>query len=619
MHFDGDWVDQKGSTPVVGSSALLAGSSRFGKGSAYFNAVTASTSYVKVPPYNGNLNFGSGDFTIEFQLFVSSLNTRMVLSMGNYGVENHMTFDMASGAPQLWFNPTGNTAGGQGMATFTSNPVVNQWNHIAIVKASGVFKVYINGTSVGTYTDAVGPWNTSLGLFIGSVAHTTPNYNGVFGIDELRVSKTARYTANFTPPVGAFAPNGVSAAPHYDPLKDYVKVLCHLDNTGYDIKAHTVSGSPTFSTNGKFGGYSLSAYYDLATSSDLGVGLGDFTIEVQFYFTATVSSWLFWTSTSGNGFDLCYNGSAFILYLTSSYTFTSPGISLNTWHHLAVVRDGTKARMYLDGVQIGTEQTLTATSISNTALRVGSQFNNNYGIDSNKLMDELRITLGCRYYGNFAPPMQPFQSTLCETDPSFSYVKVLMHFDDNLTDVKGHSTTGNAMYSAGRYGKGMVAVNPATIAAHTDLNMGTGDFTVEAWIRFNFTVAGYADRIFCIGLNGVAGAIALVLNTSNQARVDVGASTVITGTTNLGDDLWHHVAVTRQGASMKLWVDGTQQGSTVTDSTNLTSSTGLEICGDSSLGSTALFGGYIDDFRITKGLARYTSAFTRPQAPFPNS
>jgi hypothetical protein len=87
----------------------------------------------------------------------------------------------------------------------------------------------------------------------------------------------------------------------------------------------------------------------------------------------------------------------------------------------------------------------------------------------------------------------------------------------------------------------------------------------------------------------------------------------ITGST-LSINTWYFIAVTRSSTSTKLFVNGTQSGSTYTDSTNYTSSSNPLV---GALFDGYSLNGYIDDFRITKGYARYTSNFTPPTSAFP--
>ncbi len=82
---------------------------------------------------------------------------------------------------------------------------------------------------------------------------------------------------------------------------------------------------------------------------------------------------------------------------------------------------------------------------------------------------------------------------------------------------------------------------------------------------------------------------------------------------------WYHIAVCRASGSTKMFINGTQTGSTYTDANNYGTSAPLGIGTYWSAGSpvtTLTLNGYIDDLRITKGYARYTSNFTPPTTTF---
>jgi hypothetical protein len=85
--------------------------------------------------------------------------------------------------------------------------------------------------------------------------------------------------------------------------------------------------------------------------------------------------------------------------------------------------------------------------------------------------------------------------------------------------------------------------------------------------------------------------------------------------TSLSLNTWYHVAVSREGNVHRLFLNGTLEGST-TQSYNV-SSTSVSYIGTNqyALGaSNRSFYGYIQDFRVSKYLARYTSNFTPPSA-----
>jgi hypothetical protein len=90
------------------------------------------------------------------------------------------------------------------------------------------------------------------------------------------------------------------------------------------------------------------------------------------------------------------------------------------------------------------------------------------------------------------------------------------------------------------------------------------------------------------------------------------AATRITSGAVLLANTWAHVALTRSGTSMRLFINGVQVGGTYSSAANF--SDGLCVIGKESTSAINWFSGYMDEFRVTKGVARYTSAFTPPAA-----
>ena len=137
-------------------------------------------------------------------------------------------------------------------------------------------------------------------------------------------------------------------------------------------------------------------------------------------------------------------------------------------------------------------------------------------------------------------------------------------------------------------------------------NFGTGDFTVEAWI--------YLPTVTNVGIIGFgSGGFFVQINTStnihiSQANVvDLGDFTISPA---ISANTWYHLAMTRSGTSMRAFINGIQQGSTLTNSTNFTATNATIVGGHP--GPIILYSGYMDDLRVTRGYARYTSNFTPP-------
>jgi len=155
----------------------------------------------------------------------------------------------------------------------------------------------------------------------------------------------------------------------------------------------------------------------------------------------------------------------------------------------------------------------------------------------------------------------------------------------------------------------------AIAEASGSFTFGTDNFTIEFWFYpSNLTgVAVIADWRNVAG--GQAGCLTLYRNSADLYFFE--SNTRIFAASALTNTVFQHIALCRGSNSTRLFVNGIQVGSTYTDTTSYVAplSGSIYIGGLVNTVSTA---GYIDDLRITKGVARYTSNFTPPTAPFPD-
>jgi hypothetical protein len=144
---------------------------------------------------------------------------------------------------------------------------------------------------------------------------------------------------------------------------------------------------------------------------------------------------------------------------------------------------------------------------------------------------------------------------------------------------------------------------------------GSGDFTIEFWgyilqttpeqMFIDWRPAGTQTTQPLIYVTS-AGVLAYYVNAANR----------ITGAT-LSTSTWYHIAVSRSGTSTKMFLNGTQTGSTWTDTTVYTNVAGRPVISlDGNTTNSGYLNGNIDDLRITKGVARYTANFTAPTTAF---
>jgi len=155
-----------------------------------------------------------------------------------------------------------------------------------------------------------------------------------------------------------------------------------------------------------------------------------------------------------------------------------------------------------------------------------------------------------------------------------------------------------------------------TIPNDPDFRFGTGDFTVE-WFQYQTASIGSAQRIFSIG-SFPSASIAVSEEGSLTSRIFYawvsGANAIASNLDVTG--AWNHFAICRSGTNLRVFRNGTQIGTTLTNSTNFNDTTNvLAIANESSPSAIASFNGYITNFHWVKGTALYTANFTRPSAP----
>ena len=179
------------------------------------------------------------------------------------------------------------------------------------------------------------------------------------------------------------------------------------------------------------------------------------------------------------------------------------------------------------------------------------------------------------------------------------------------------ATTGGPTVSTSGSGSisftGSTSVYLSTATNTSSFAFGTGDFTVEFWLYVNSsggTYTVYDGR--ALGVNDLSPTIFL---SSGNISYYTNGSTAINGAF-LGATTWYHIAVCRTGTSTKLYVNGTQSGSTYTDSNNYINTSSRPFIGSGSIvvGQNPL-NGYMTNIRIVKGVCVYTGTFTPPTNP----
>lgn len=511
----------------------------------------------------------------------------------------------------------------------------NTWIHFAVVRTSGTCQIYINGVASGSsasYSDDF----TSTTRSIGRNSTAGNFYTGY--ISNLREVTSALYSGTFTPSTTALtAVSGTTL------LTCQSNRFVDNSSNAYTI---TATGTPSVQRFNPFGAstaYSTSViggsgYFDGSgdyltwpSGSSVAFGTGNFTVECWVYLGATpTTNFLFdfrdasnttapaflWGNTNSGVLDWTQNAA-------SGPTVTSTGATwnVNTWYHIAYVRNGTTGTIYQNGVSIGSATDSTNYTVTPTTSTIAARYGSPFYEFPNGYISNVRIVKGTAVYtGSFTPPTAPL-TAITNTSLLLSMTNGAIFDNAMMNDLE---TVGNAQISTSvvKFGTGSLAFDGSgdylTVPISPNMSLGTGDFTIECWVRFVANPVGNGQGV-CQLTNGylnstIRGPAYGVESSSGEWTIYYGTTYTQSGVVPT-TGVWYHTAYVRSSGTTKLYVNGTSVIS-VADTTNYTDQY-FTIGGWYS--TAFLLNGYIDDFRITKGYARYTANFTPPTAAFSNT
>jgi len=573
---------------------------------------------------SSDFTFGTGDFTVEFFVFFYSLTSYQTpMSAGYSNDSGGMFIQTGNGDGKFQFRSGGSAL----VSETTSDAEANKWYHIAFSRQSGTLRVYRNGVQTGTASNSTN-LNRTGNILIGSDQDF--NIDGLLSNFRL-VKGTSLYNSNFTPPASALT------------AVTNTKLLTLQSNRFVDNSAsgHTVTPNTGTETIGSFGPFLTSSVYDAAvngassiggyvaaaTSTDWQFGSGNFTVEFWTYPLGT-GSWVIAHGVgdvTGSAISWQYGYGTFDFYYgSSSVSITSPTLTLNSWQHIAVVRNGATITVYKDGVATGTA------NIGSNSLNTGGTSPFYVGAypgaassNINGYLSDVRVVKGTAVYTSaFTPPTAPLTAV--------TNTKLLLNMADgqaidsaaqnNLT-LYGTAKTSTAQYKFGT--ASLLLDGNSDYVAIPAINL-TGSFTLEffaylnAWPNSsNFDMFyGQASSVYMCFTSGINGSgsdrsIQLAYDPSGYSGI-----TQFNVNSAMNSGAWHHVAITKNSSNVHVcYIDGTAVPATNATKANTFFTTGTHFIGRGYSPSYHYFGGYIDDFRISQ-LVRYTSNFTPPTAAF---
>ena len=567
-------------------------------------------------------NFGTNDFTIEAWVYnTSSGDYNNILDTRSGGTANALVFGInVSGYPYYYT--------GTEYASSTTLPL-NTWVHLVLARSGSTIKIFQNGVETLSRTDSSNLTGTSTNLI--TIGRAVQGLGHFFGyLRDLRIVKgTAVYTSAFTPPT-----ERLTAITNTSLLTCHLPYIADGSTNGHSITVNgntkTESFSPyeylTYSATDNGGSIYFDGSGDYLSSTITGPGTGDFTYEFWYYPTnSSFSGTAFNTRSSENsgadGFDLNLTSTSIqatytnVIWLNAS----TSAIKAFSWNHIALVRNSGTVTIYVNGISVGTASQ--TSNFSSTSFNLFANVLNGTGLSGN--VTDFRYATTAVYTSNFTPPTTPLTAitnTSLLLNGTNAGIIDKSQSVQTLTlsgDVKS-STTQTKYLSSSMYFDG--SGDRISFPGNDMVNISSGDFTVEGWVHpttsafikiftmFTTTNANYAGLTF-----GISRTTSTTI-TVECASPSVGGGAAAVSITSSGTALnnaWSHIAFTREGNTFTLWVNGASEG-TATFSGSLYWSPPNVYIGSGNDSAPSYFTGYLSDFRITKGLARYTANFTPP-------
>jgi hypothetical protein len=587
---------------------------------------------------NSALAFGSGDFTFEFWIYITAHTTSDARPLGNNTswAANAWSLHSDHGAHNekfsFWVN---NYSSSAVMLVSTSSSVTNTWTHVAVTRSGNTWRMFINGTQEASQTSSAAiDGGSTDDILIGGSGAANEYINGY--MSNVRVVKgRAVYTSNFTPPTSPLTRTTGGTNPPQGTECSLLTCQSNrfLDSNGPNTPASspltiTPNGSPSVQAFSPFNPsaswsaatYGGSGYFDgsgdyltVPTSSAVAFGTGDFNIEFWIYPTTLSSVYVpFDSRGGGTGIAFYTNGSTINVAVSGTTNwFTGVSLTANTWTHIALSRQSNAVKFFLNGNVAGSSTQ--TTSFGNNTTYIGQD-----SFASNQFwpgyISDVRVVKGAAVYtAAFTPPTAPL-TAITNTSLLLNYTNGGIYDATSKNDLE---TVGDAKISTAqsKWGGSSMAFDGTgdwiQTLAQQNFVFGTGDFTVEFWVYAN-ALSGYQNLFDGRAADGNLFPILWFNNTS----VEFFANGSVRASSTVATSTWYHIALSRSSGSSRLFVNGTQVGSTYADTNNYIAGSTLYI---SRYGPSAAnyLNGYLQDFRVTKGYARYTSNFTPPTAAFP--
>ena len=677
---DTDFSNSAHTLTINGTPTFEGGVKPYGQASNGFDNtgtenITASDS--------ADFDLGSGDFTLEcWVYFPTDPGTNAPYFLSQWDAtsnERGWRFLLRNNNLQFGYTTDG-TLGDITEIDASWNPSATTWYHVAAVRDGTTVRLFVDGTQIGTgsiSTDTV--FNSSALFAIGAPDDTGDTLHAV-NICETRITKgVARYDADgYTVPAIPMPFPGyvIHSTERLDPGLEgtdggdrYFSDVVYLGNMAYDPprddslrKREATDGGAGATqnlTDQNFGAgcreynQATTAYDDIGGGEEFHFGTGDYTIECWVWLDTTGSNqdiitlwdatgaergWMFRFLSSGGLLELLISTNGQVGTVTEAVTGTwSP--STSTWYHVAVSRKDGHTYLFVDGTGIDDAADTNDYWPADTTVRIGSRVTATGSNELDGRVQEVRITKGVgRYTADFTPPTGAFPRWAGNPglrDDAFENVVLLTDMDDDppvdeslsahgaFTESGAISDTSNQRFGSACRDYDTSSADYDELADNTDWEFGSGDFTVECFVRFN-SLTATGDILSKWGNSGDYEWL-LTWDTSTDVLQWWVSTNGTTATERISQSwtpttgVWYHIAISRVSGTTYMYIDGVlQNAGGTTDSTAYDPGNAPLHIGDRDDTSFNLaIQGKVDEVRITKGVGRYDGTnFVPPRIPF---
>lgn len=369
-------------------------------------------------------------------------------------------------------------------------------------------------------------------------------------------------------------------------------------------------------------------------SSDFAFGNGDFTVEF-FVRVPLVGTMVIYDSrpASVTGAYLCIFLNAGIprVHVNAADVISgSTVLVVNQWYHIAVTRSGTSTKLFVNGYQEGATWTDNTVYLNPANRPVLGSNGNNPGVSGfTGHIDEFRISKGvARWTANFVPPGFEYAG-VSRLDDSFT--KSLFHFNGvdasvDSFDESGHIwiNNGNAQLDTAQSKFGVSSLQLdgtgdwTDTLDHPDFAFGSEDFTIDFWFRTganNVYIYGQSDATPTPASISVFGFVTAA-GLFRAAFYSGGSVYFRDSAVAYNNSAWHHYASIRNGNNFYVAIDGTLSAALSVTGLSVNDSAAKFTIGRLGEHTATPFNGHIDEFRISKGIARWTANFTPPSGEY---